>query len=84
MPAATAPLRPQAQPPTARPAPRVEVLVLDQRLVMVLDRLVDAIDVRESYEPEVSGWDSRALIRQLERELAQRWSLGRPRERGQA
>ena len=40
----------------------------------ILDDLVDAIDIRESYEPEVSGWDTAHSIRRLERELARAWT----------
>jgi hypothetical protein len=46
---------------------------LDAELVRLVDRLVDVIAVRESYEPEVAGWDTGHLIRRLERELAQAW-----------
>jgi hypothetical protein len=49
------------------PAPSAE-------MTHILDDLVDAIDVRESFEPEVSGWDTEHTIRRLERELARAWT----------
>jgi len=53
--------------PARAPVPSAEV-------TRILDDLVDAIDVRESYEPEVSGWDTAHSIRRLERELARAWT----------
>lgn len=47
----------------------------DAEMMRILGALVDAIDVRESYEPEVSGWDTAHTIRRLERELARAWSV---------
>ena len=43
-------------------------------MTRILVALVDAIDIRESYEPELSGWDLAHTIRRLERELARAWS----------
>jgi hypothetical protein len=43
-------------------------------MMRILDDLVDAIDVREAYEPGVSGWDTAHTIRRLERELARAWT----------
>jgi hypothetical protein len=48
--------------------------VTSAEVMRILDDLVDAIDVRESYEPEVSGWDTAHTIRRLERELARAWT----------
>ena len=61
--------------PARAPVPSAEV-------TRILDDLVDAIDVRESYEPEVCGWDTASTIRRLERELARTWAAApRPSER---
>ncbi len=54
------------------PSPGSPVAAAD--LARILDDLVDAIDIREAYEPEVAGWDTAAAIRRLERELAHAWA----------
>ena len=46
-------------------------------LVGILDELVDAIDVRETYDPDSSAWDTAKVIRRLERELALAWTAAR-------
>jgi hypothetical protein len=62
--------------------PPAGLSVTSAELASILDDLVDAIDVRESYEPEVAGWDTASTIRRLERELARTWAaLPRPIER---
>lgn len=43
----------------------------------LVDRLVDAIDVRESCEPDVPHGEVGPLIRDLERELAREWGAAR-------
>lgn len=45
----------------------------------LIDRLVDAIDAREAFEPDTHPWLAAASVREIERELAHRWGLlGRP------
>ena len=44
---------------------------------MIVERLVEAIDVRESGDPDVLHWDVGALIRDLERQLAHAWDASR-------
>jgi hypothetical protein len=69
-----------SSPGAAAPMP-VATILPGAELARILDDLVDAIDVRESYEPEVSGWDTTHVIRRLERELARAWT-GLPRPGG--
>jgi hypothetical protein len=66
-PRGASPLEATLASPIVAPAPGAE-------MTRILDALVDAIDVRESYEPEVSGWDTAHTIRRLERELARAWT----------
>ncbi len=69
-PASTDPREAPTVAPAWAPAHSAEV-------TRILDELVDVIDVRESYEPEVSGWDTAHSIRRLERELARAWTAMR-------
>jgi hypothetical protein len=62
-----APREATASPSSLAPAASAEMM-------RILDELVDAIGVRESFEPEVSGWDTATTIRRLERELARAWT----------
>jgi hypothetical protein len=50
-------------------------------ILELVDRLVDAIEVRDCFDPEVSSWDVGARIRELERELAREWTVHRMRDR---
>jgi hypothetical protein len=55
----------------------------DADVARLVDQLVDAIDVRESCEPDVPHWDVGPLIRDLERRLAREWgATRRPMESG--
>ena len=76
------PRPPRGAAPLAIAAPPAGLPVTTAELAYILDDLVDAIDVRESYEPEVCGWDTASTIRRLERELARTWAAApRPTER---
>jgi hypothetical protein len=67
--------RPRGVAPTgATIAASLSAPALSAEVMRILHDLVDAIDVRESYEPEVSGWDTAHTIRRLERELARAWT----------
>jgi hypothetical protein len=71
----------------SRPAPRHEPLVAPpasrapagarDNISDLVDRLVDAIDVRESCEPDVPHWEVGPRIRDLERDLAREWGAAR-------
>lgn len=78
------PLTQSLTPRPESPLPRDGAAAVSTMIVMptteltrILDYLVDAIDIRELYEPEVAGWDTAQLIRRLERELARAWSATR-------
>jgi hypothetical protein len=63
-----------ATPGDARPISLAGAPAVSSELMHILDDLVDAIDVREAYEPEGGGWDTAHAIRRLERELARTWA----------
>jgi hypothetical protein len=46
-------------------------------ILELVGRLVDAIEVRDTFDPEVTHWDVSARIRDLERELAREWTTRR-------
>ena len=57
--------------------PSAGSLAPGDEVARLVDRLVDAIDVRESCEPDVPHWDVGPLIRELERQLAREWGSAR-------
>ena len=68
-------LRPRrGSPGEAATAPTSRAQAPSAEVARILDDLVDAIDIRESFELEVSGWSTEHTIRRLERELARVWS----------
>jgi hypothetical protein len=68
---------PRATWPATPSLPSVDPMPLGADLAGILNDLVDAIDVRESFDPESSGWDTAAVIRRLERDLARAWIAAR-------
>ncbi len=48
----------------------------DEHVTSLIDQLVDAIAVREAYDPDLPAWQSQR-IRELERELAHAWPVVR-------
>ena len=54
--------------------------MLTPDLVRLVDRLVEAVEIREAFDPAVGGRDTAFSIRDLERELARTWAANPKRE----